>query len=187
MTHVSGKWMLLLIAVGFYHCSGTSVDLPFDDDKEMNELTTSELKEVCTVGLEAFQDAYGEDICSLQGVMASVTSKGSCEEVRDACMNETFNPANCETPDETAPAECDVTVGELEACMNDTLGQIDDMPSFSCSTTMEELMEIQQDELNFSPSSSCDVINERCPELQMGMTNSSDDEMEGGSTSQPGL
>lgn len=163
----------LAVAVGalLLSCgsSSTTVDLPFDDNKAVKDLSEGDLRELCKAGLEGLREGYGSTLCSLMGLIQDLSGQGSCEDARKACLNETFDTSSCDEG-ETNTLDCDITVGEIEACMNDVLQLAQDLlPDITCSTDLQDLQDINVDDLeDLDTPASCKKIEDNCEELDLG-------------------
>ena len=152
--------------------SGSSVDLPFEKDKAVKDLSADERQQLCKAGLEGLRDAYGAELCSLMGLVSDLAGEESCESARESCLDETFDTSSCEAG-EAQPVNCDVTIGEVEACMNDMLALADDlMPEISCSSSLSDLQDIDVGDFDdLEAPGSCKAIDEQCEDLDLGMGN----------------
>ena len=155
---------LLLTTVLSCGDDSSAIKLPFEGTTKASELSASDLRQICVTGVNALKKTdLLQSACAAQGLAA----EGSCEQARQNCLGG-FDVDNvCE--DEAEPTtDCDVTVAEIEQCMNDTLALLQDkLPKITCSTTLEELKRIGAglEELDVEPAPSCDVLERRCGSL----------------------
>ena len=114
-------------------------------------------------------------ICTMQGLQASMTGQGSCEQVTAECLaqpEEKYDPDKiCSSVDQAdidRLDSCDITVGEYEACANAIISQMDAMlGQISCSSTLEELQALQGLNSYVLPEV-CKRLDERCPGIDFG-------------------
>lgn len=155
---------------------GGPVDLPFDDDEPLEQLSPEELREVCSAGVALVADAAGESICTIVGAFAALDSKGaqSCEAVRDSCL-EALSDARGPCS-ELKPVACANTVREAEVCMNDTgkaLSRL--LPDVSCVTDRQEFaaacieLATNLQQLDEQRPESCKRLNSECPDFNLGL------------------
>jgi len=82
-----------------------------------------------------------------------------CEAATAACLAEPSEDT-CDMAVEDV-AECDATLGELEACLNDMVAHFTDLSGkIACDTPMEDLP--TEEDMSATPPA-CEVIDEKCP------------------------
>lgn len=166
--------MVLGMSLGAIGCGddGTSVD----GNKKLSELTITEIQDFCldiAKSLSMKADDFKKIGCTAAGLLAggmAGTEDGineqACEQAYDACMQQDL-PGNIDFPsaeescrlDEIELSDCDVTVNEVKACLQDTMDLMQEMMSqLSCSMTEMPDFENVENEV-----ASCTKIAERCP------------------------
>src|SRR5688572_30820806 len=133
-------------------CGGDSddgpptVDTGIDESKPLSDVSEGEARQACENMRDAMRDVMNPDtlvpqFCTLFALSAA-SDEGSCNEMRSECIREANDdPAlddaevdfECDG-DISEFASCDVTVGVLESCMNDSLSAMNAaLRRFSCS------------------------------------------------------
>ncbi len=161
----------------------TNVELG-EDNAKFTTFNETQAEEICQSIGEQMAAAYDEDAamhgsCLLGGLLAKALMGGEegCQASYDACMNAEPDPDDPEDPEEPDDdcseiyekvKDCDATIGELEACIEDQIDAqkafYESLESFDCSAEMTEFEAIQgQDE---GESTACTTLYEKCPELR---------------------
>ena len=101
---------------------------------------------MCTSVVDYAQDAF-EMVCLGEGVAAKFQPGGSeqaCQAAVASCQAEyAAKPINCSLTDTRALAGCAATVGEYEACLNDSLAMMDKFQEkMSCSASLSDMQEM---------------------------------------------
>ncbi len=162
---------LLMASCALWACNQSHSGV--DPDKRVNELDASELRAVCESTLEDFGDLIASQsdaltTCTLAGLFTADSPEG-CVEMRDACVErEMADPSEPSPSDEincdTAlppPDTCDITVGELERCYDDTLAELDArMDLYDCANAGDE--RVRDLLLDSTPPPSCAPYVEAC-------------------------
>lgn len=135
--------LLACLALALVGCSDGSpaLDTGVPPRTPLSDLTDGEATQMC----EAFADYIGDLLprgrlervaCTMAGVATEAVSgeSGACEEVRDACLEDTseldldfeLGELQCDEFDGSLFAEChDATVGDVEQCFTDIGRAID--------------------------------------------------------------
>jgi hypothetical protein len=164
-------------------CGGDSddgpptVDTGIDESKPLSDVTEGEARQACEHTRDAMRDMINPDtlvpsFCTLFA-LGEASDESSCNSMRDDCIreaNEDPSLADAEVDfecdgDTTEFSGCDVTVGVLESCLNDSLSAMNaalhryscgDAGSFS-SAELEEL-----DPFAFETPASCQPLEDQC-------------------------
>ena len=161
---------LLLLGIGAIACGDgdPTVELPFESTRKLAELSDDERRQVCTAGIDALRrSSLFASICALQGLVDPETS---CEDAQTTCVNRLLDADACDDG-EVAEVQCDVTVGQAERCMNDTLQWAAELlPTITCGTSLSELQRLakQLEGLEFSVPDSCKSLQQQCEALDLG-------------------
>ncbi len=148
---------------------GSNFDTGLDGSKNLNDLTPDEVEQLCEASEETVGELLDQErFCQVMGVTSAFSAEsdleGACQAARDACL--------AEPPEEesecTAPQDCDVTVAELEACVNDALpvyssvfGSVPACEGLSEQTFLAWALGL----VAFQQPESCAVVEERCPDV----------------------
>jgi hypothetical protein len=157
---------------------GTNVDLG-DDGKVASSMSQAEAEQACknvSAQMEkAYEDAGGEHVgCLVAGTFAKAMAGGdvaACQKAYDSCMEEPDEESgdDCEEAYEELK-DCNATLGEIEACMDDQVGAMEEgyaeAKKLNCSSTEEELKALgeifdSKEEL----SQACKTVQEKCPSM----------------------
>jgi hypothetical protein len=138
-----------------------------------NQLSDSQVKAFCDSAARAGAAAFGtqdakQALCGFSGYFLSLASGGSgdaagvCKMAYDECLKapaET-STSTCEKPSAT----CTATIGEIEACLNDSMAQVSQMLEAlpGCDDVGKPLDGAAPTEQQ-SPAS-CQVVQQKCPE-----------------------
>ncbi len=159
----------LLLAVGVLSvaaCGGGGGDgagSNVDSAKPLSDLTEEESRELCEYSAQEFDVAESQAAgCQLLALLLS-DSPESCQASYDSCMAEE-DTVDCSTesldPEELPDCAANVTVGEMEACVEARFDQMVELTEgLSCSS--------DPGEASFPSSlpAICEEIEEKCPEL----------------------
>jgi hypothetical protein len=166
----------LALAVG---CSGTSFESGVDGTKKASELSDADVQAICQAAEETSQK-FAEDnkdaFCKLSGAFAGALAGALgggdpvavCESAVSDCKSKplTTEPSTCNPKLD----DCDVTVGEIESCFNDSLDAAEtyfaDYKSKSCADLLAQTS--GENTLNFMEPASCAAIEQRCPNISFG-------------------
>lgn len=111
--------LVLSISLFAMACGGgDDADSGVDSDKRVAELSESEVRDVCEAGIEA------------QG------GEGTTHDCGDGVTAEVGTVDECVADYQDFPSDCELTVGELEACVNDWDDLCGDPPP-SCQPLFE--------------------------------------------------
>lgn len=173
---------MLTLGLFISACGSNSSGVP--SNKTLDELDGSESEKLCEFTLDLMEEMTSSSsmkrgLCSLQGFMMEQTGFGTCEDVRDECMNtdidfdddfdEDFeDEAFCSSEGLDVPAGCDVTVGEFEDClvaMRDTM--LDAFADVTCDSLRagegeNPFEEDGVDIFDFESVPECAALAERC-------------------------
>lgn len=157
----------------------TQIDLGVADDKALSDMSEDEAKNACERAAETIQSVLdpkklASSICTLMAV--SITdSESQCNEMRKACLD-SVEQSSDEFGDFTADMDCeqtsndfvgcDVTVGQLEDCMNDSLRAfLAVFDGYSCKdagkVSSEELDGLEA-AFDVEPPASCQPLIDEC-------------------------
>jgi hypothetical protein len=158
--------------------SSTQVDTGIAEDKALSDVTADEMRNACESMRGAMQDVIDADsivnmVCTLMAASETET-EGECNQQRAECVDQFRDLAEEQAEeidfecdgDVSQFAGCDVTVGVLESCLNDTLAQFRAVLSqYSC----EDAGQIDDADLenlgaNFDvdPPASCEPLVDQC-------------------------
>jgi len=138
-----GAALVLVVVVGATAC-GDAIDSGVDDDKRASDLTPEEYGRVCQaisdgVANSTSPERQHELSCRVRGFIAGAvanvvsdstsTIRAACQENYDECVAEGPGPNVMATMLDCSGTSttCDVTVGEIEKCGNDTLAWVEDV------------------------------------------------------------
>lgn len=148
-----------------------SVDSGAPEGTPANELTDAQVTALCESMGKAAQTALGADAqeatCGFTAYfVASLTPEGdaaaACQTAYDECLRE---PTDTTQEECTKPSEsCTATVGEIEACLNDSLAQVKKLLSGlpGCEDVGKD---VGTPSLGGTSPPSCQVVQEKCPEV----------------------
>jgi hypothetical protein len=152
---------------------GSEVDTGLPANKSMADLTESEVSQFCAAMVElsasilpetcAFAGALSAAMeYSLVGTTDVATLRETCQTARDECLAPEQTSSSCEMPE-----ACTATVGEVEACLNASVGQF--MELVAQVPTCEELepsdFEQQSSAEALATPPECTAIETSCPGL----------------------
>ncbi len=153
--------------------NANNINTGIDPSTPLVDLTEDQRAQAC----QAAEDSFGSSgfvnvICGFQAVFVGAQSgvttdaelQAACQTAYEGCLAEPptddFSEGACDIPTEN----CTATVGEGEACLNDTIAAIQALESEipSCSEVtladLEGLGEVEPEE-----PASCAVMDEKCP------------------------
>jgi hypothetical protein len=174
-------WLGAGFAAGCGGDSGSNsgdVSTGLASEKQLSDVTPAEAQTACEnlaagLGRRLNPDTLKGAVCTLVALSSS-TTPSSCAQVRDACLEEAEQQG---TPtmmllEDSVEFECDgeanisscgdATVGELEACFNDTLDQLTAaLNQFSCADagTVDAEDVAAFSEGSYEPAASCDGLS----------------------------
>ncbi len=167
--------------------NGGGFDTGLDEDKGLDDLTPDEVQQLCDK-TEALVDKTLDDetLCKFMGVVAGSAAllgeaggdlggggaagapsvpagdpQTLCEEGTAACLADpTTGDSAC-----TVPSDCDITVGEYEACVSDMNAMFGAAKNLlpSCDNITLASLGLLGVLVQNQPAS-CDVVNEKCPD-----------------------
>ncbi len=146
------------------------VNYSVDNSKQVGQLTEAEAGVMCEQTMKAMEGAISKsDTCTLTGLLTAAFAGGDkavCQEAYEECMNKPEEPEDeddCKLDDEDSKlTDCTATVGEFEACINDTIAATSEAyEGLSCDTDVETLDSMGD---NLEPAS-CKAIEKKCPGL----------------------
>jgi hypothetical protein len=181
------------VAMALTGCGGdgesSGVDTGLAETTVLRDITSSESITACQNIRSAIQEEFGVDqtlrkACELMGAAATDTTD-ACQGQATTCVtqaNEGTNPffrreqldfaANLECDGDTSDfADCEVTVGEFESCMDARLAQVEELFSnFTCNAaatidTTDAQMYISQLGNRETPSA-CQRLQSECPRAE---------------------
>jgi hypothetical protein len=159
--------------------SGGDFDTGLPADKPIATLTDAEVASLCS----KFDDFYSKGTvatnlknfsCSFSGFLAAAlggadsdaSARTLCKAAYDGCIAEPGETTSeCTKPS----AECTATVGEVEACANDSakyLAQLGDVFPSCAELTLADLMDMDAVMPPDEPSS-CTTLDMKCPDAPM--------------------
>ena len=156
--------------------SGGDFDTGLPADKPISTLTDAEITGLCS----KFDDFYSKGAvatglkdfsCTFSGIFAALlggadtdaAAQAACKTAYDACIaapSETTS--SCSKPSAT----CTATVGEVEACTNDSakyVAQLGDLLPSCAELTLADLMDMGADMTPAEPAS-CTTLEMKCPD-----------------------
>lgn len=161
--------------------SGGDVTTGIAPSTQLADVTTEQLNSACPRLKAGFDRVFQADkliraICTMAGAAAADTS-ADCVTIRDQCIDEAsmagsdtmdaldgIDEFECDVSEENELAECTGTVGQLEACFNDTLDAFEAaLNQFTC----DDAASVEQDDLEGfgdmfgEPPASCEAVG--CP------------------------
>jgi hypothetical protein len=167
----------LLAGCGGDDDSSTQVDTGIAEDKALSDVTSEEAVTACEHMQEAMQDVIDPEaivnmVCTLFAA-SSTTSEAECNQARSECIEQAREQAQeaaeeveLECDGDTSEFEgCDVTVGVLESCLNDTLDQFREVLSqYSCADAgqIEDADLENLGNFDVEPPASCQPLIEQC-------------------------
>jgi hypothetical protein len=164
-------------------CGGDSddasptVDTGIDDTKVLSDVTESEARQACEHTRDAMREVMNPDtlipqFCTLFALDGAADA-ASCNSAREQCIQQAkqdpeLDEAEIEFDcdgDTSQFVGCDVTVGALETCLNDSLAAMNAaLHRYSCGDA-ERLSNEDQDSFDpfaFETPASCQPLEERC-------------------------
>ena len=161
--------LVLLIALAACGDGFSSVD----SELKVSELSEDEAATYCEDEVAYVDSSYAsilnQDVmCTAYGVEEAIETNGSaatCEQAYSACMNMPFEQeesgVSCNL-DFIDRSSCDATVGQMQDCTQEEVGQIRSMAnSISCSSVQNPQDFEGLDELG----SACQLVADECPGL----------------------
>ncbi len=162
---------------------GGNVDTGLEESQPLSDVSAADFTEACNSIQATVEARFGEDRvtefgCEIGAAFISEDA-ASCRDFRDDCI---ANPPEmgdegmdlgsatdlgCGSP--TGLEDCDVTVGEFESCLNESLDAIDAfIGQFTCANAGNiDLEQAQMDPLA-EPPQSCARLRTECPEAGFG-------------------
>jgi hypothetical protein len=157
------------VALGFLFalgCGGSDDDSGPSASTSVENLTQAESKSLCEKWEGKAESAFdGQHFgCVMAGMMSGLGDATLCQTAYDACMEQPYEaePSDC-ADSYTTTSDCpNITVGEVETCMQDQLDAISAAVSgLSCDTPPEDLEGLGES-MDTVPAS-CKTIEEKCP------------------------
>jgi hypothetical protein len=151
--------------------SSVPVDSGVEGGKTLTDLTPTEVQQLCDATEQAVDQVLSEEsLCRIAGVMAGLGSESpatDCQTTEQECL---AAPGET-TTDCDVPPDCDITVGEYEACLGDALPVLGS--ALGAAPACEGLTEQQALPLVLGlfaalQQPSCAVVQDKCPELLPG-------------------
>lgn len=156
-----------------------------DSTKRGDEVTEEEAQRICeAVGDYVERKVSQIDLCKVAGVVAAQIVAGvdpeatdadlqaACSEGVQSCNEDEPEPIDPGTEDDCTsgevPEECSSTVGEIEACLKDTVdmsfAMFTEVPD--CGSLTRDLLESEEEEPGEPEMpASCETVQENCPEV----------------------
>jgi hypothetical protein len=108
-------------------CSGSDSGSGVSSSKKMSDLTTAEATQLCNAN-QAKLDTVGQGGCIAVAISTSQTA-AACDTAKAVCSGQTSG-ISCSGANTADLAGCDLTVGELQSCVDALSGYFG---SLSCS------------------------------------------------------
>jgi hypothetical protein len=147
----------------------SGVNLSVDSSKSVTDLDQSEAEEICEAGAKLARRLL-EPICVFSGV-AAAAGGANCEAAKAECLSGLEGSlTDCSGASIPQGTTCDVTVGEIEACLNQVVAAIDNLipDDLSCSSSPDDLANFQLPNVDDFTPASCETIIEKCDDLELG-------------------
>lgn len=161
-------------------CDDRPIDFGQPPNTPVSQLSPQQMKDFCLQALRTTYDALLDPYCTARGLAAGFSGQGmTCEQARQDCLRNPpdgwdaqRNCANADQVDTERLKQCDITVGEIEACYNDAYAAMKDaFAGISCSSTAQELSERRNSlDLERINPESCQRLRGRCPGIDFGMS-----------------
>jgi hypothetical protein len=146
---------------------GTPFDTGVDGTKNVSDLTPGEVEQICAATEQAVDREFSEARrCRLVGVTTGFQGENpaaDCQAAEQQCLaapEDTTTECN-------VPSDCDITVGEYEACINDSLavyGNVFGSAPECEGLTQDKLLIWALGLAGLQEPASCAVVEEKCPE-----------------------
>ncbi|QQR91306.1 MAG: hypothetical protein IPJ88_06145 [Myxococcales bacterium] len=176
------SWLVVSLAMTVVSCSSdsSSSGSSLDADKQVSRLDETE-QQVLKDEIEATfsDDATGliDSVCTLLGISFSALDTSlTCEDSKADCVTEANSSSSDDVTDTEfadAAANCDVTVGELTACMQDLVDAfVQYTQGLTCDSSLEDLGEPPAQPASCSFTEQCALADEysaQLDDLQGGM------------------
>lgn len=149
-------------------CGGSSISFPVDGNKKLGDLTDEDAQAICHA-LEPMFSSLDHLMCTVKGVSKAASGQGSCETERVECLkNDSISDEmDCSKATANELADCDATINAYEACVNDTYNMIKSLQSsVYCGASPTELQALQS---KFQLPASCQVLQQQCPSIDVGV------------------
>jgi hypothetical protein len=152
--------------------SGGNLSTGVPDDTTLDSLSDDQLGQVCDAIGAHYQAQAGTLPCRLAGMFAAAFSgaetdadaRAACKGAYDSCVaSPSEETQTCEKPS----GECTATIGELEACLNDSDAALQQFYATfpSCETlTLADLMDSGEDITQPEDPASCTALEAKCPD-----------------------
>lgn len=173
--HLMTGLMVLGMAMTTVACSddgdggGGNFSSGVSGTKKVGELSPTEVKTFCDAAEKTLtSDGFRAPTCKLLAVVAAASAgegdlKTPCKMAYDECIKEpSDDSAMCEAP----PSTCTATVGEIEACLNDTQKLLNTIAGKlpSCDNLTQSSLEmLDEDSFDFDEPASCKSVQAKCP------------------------
>jgi hypothetical protein len=156
--------------------SSTQVDTGIAKDKALSSVTSEEAQNACESMRDAMQDVIDPDsiinmFCTVLSA-ANTSDEASCNQQKAECIEQAREQADeveevdfdCDG-DTTEFEGCDVTVGVLESCLNDTLQVFRSvLTQYSCKDagTISDAEFEEIGNFDIEPPASCEPLIDQC-------------------------
>ena len=151
------------------------------EETELDKLSTAQSQTLCSE-LQSFQNHSGLGVAEKKGLCVALgeisaaflpdplTNAGvqaACTSTYNQCVGETPT-FECQLAGDTTG--CTATVGEYEACLNDTTKQVLDALSSlpTCADLTAAQVMMTGTSTPEAPAPSCDTFNAKCPQFAVG-------------------
>lgn len=155
--------------------SGFKTSVP--SSKRVDMLSPAETQTLCqdfSKWGESLEKSLTPKICRLAGLLAP--DKASCETAVKECIDEPSEPSDggmCE-----APENCSASVGEMQACLNDTMNTLSSyLDKFPTCAQIASGSGSIPTQMPMKPAS-CAAIESKCPAIANGFDDIAGDEEE---------
>ncbi len=146
---------------------GDTFDTGLPEDKKLSEVTEADAATACA-SFDAqsvnFEEDFKNFACFFGGVFTALftdKSPATCEASVEQCLQE--EPEEDDQECVFEPTDCEATVGEMEACVNEQFAAIKAFnATFDCA---EALAEANPEANPLEPGPLCQAVQEKCPEL----------------------
>ncbi len=158
---------------------GTGFSTGFPKDKKLSELSPAEQEQAMAAGQEYMNSpAVKTGMCDMNAMFAIVMNpkqpateaelQVQCAAAHQECMSEPLGGDNADT----LPAQCDATIGETEACVNDQFAEMKAATSKAVpckDMTIEFVKNFDITTFDFGDdsqeglSTACQIVEDKCP------------------------
>lgn len=139
-------------------------------NEKVGDLSAAEAKALCkslSSKLQQVGDAQTDLVCVAQSAALSGGNADTCESSVGQCKEQYGDDLtiDCETDGETGVSDAcnDVTVGELNDCLDATIAALDAVSKkVTCSTPLSDLQDLST---SFETPAACTKIDAKCPDV----------------------